>query len=62
MVLFLGGDATHLGGPAGHRMQNLHFSTHLRQLRGYLAFTDLINNQSIGWPQGNLHTLLCIFK
>ena len=46
-TIFEGG-ATHLGGPVGHRMQNVHFSRHLRQLRGYLAFTDLIKNQSIG--------------
>ena len=25
----LGGGATHLGGPVGHRTQNVHFSTHL---------------------------------
>ena len=55
------GGVTHLGGPAGHRMQNVHFSTHLRQLRGYLAFTDLIKNQSIGEPQGTLHTMVLIF-
>ena len=42
--------ATHLGGPVGHRTQNVHFSTHLRQLRGYSALTDLIKNQSIGVP------------
>ena len=41
-----------------HRMQNVRFSTHLRQLRGYLALTDLIKNQSIGGPQGTLHTLV----
>ena len=45
-----GGGLTHLGGPAGHRMQNVHFSTHLLQLRGYSALTDLIKNQSIGVP------------
>ena len=45
-----GGGATHLGGPVGHRMQNVCFSTHLRQLRGYSALTDLIKNQSIGVP------------
>ena len=61
MVPFLGG-ATHLGGPAGHRTQNVCFSTHLRQLRGYSAFTDLIKNQSIGGPQGTLHTLVWIFE
>ena len=50
MVPFLGGGATHLGGPVGHRTQNVSFSTHLRQLRGYSALTDLIKNQSIGVP------------
>ena len=40
----------------GHRMQKVCFSTHLRQLEGYLGFTDLIKNLSIGfeyvtdWP------------
>ena len=62
MVPFFGGGVTHLGGPAGHRMQNVHFSTHLQQLRGYSAFTDLIKNQSIGGPQGTLHTLVWIFR
>ena len=28
--------------------EKLDFSAHLRQLKGYLAFTDFINNQSIG--------------
>ena len=41
----------------GHRMQNVHFSTHLQQLRGYLAFIDLINNQSIA-GEGNFWGLL----
>ena len=53
---------THLGGPAAHRTQNVCFSTHLRQLRGYLALTDLIKNQSIGVPQGTLDTLVWIFE
>ena len=57
MVPFLGG-STHLGSPVGHRTQNVRFSTHLRQLRGYSASTDLIKNQSIGGPQGTLHTLV----
>ena len=56
------GGVTHLGGPEGHRMQNVRFSTHLQQLRGYLALTDLIKNQSIGVPQGTLHTLVWIFE
>ena len=42
----------------GHRIQNVCFSTHLRQLRGYSALTDLIKNQSIGGSQGTLHTLV----
>ena len=61
VVPFLGG-ATHLGGPVGHRMQNVHFSIHLQQLRGYSALTDLIKNQSIDGPQGTLHTLIWIFE
>ena len=28
--------------------EKLHFSAHLRRLKGYLAFTDFIKNQSIG--------------
>ena len=43
-------------------MENVHFSTHLRQLRGYLALTDLVKNQSIGGPQGTLNTLVWIFE
>ena len=61
MVPFWGG-ATHLGGPVGHRTQNVCFSTHLRQLKGYSAFTDFIKNQSIGGPQGTLDTLGWIFE
>ena len=53
-----GGGLTHLEGPVGHRTPNVRFSTHLRQLRGYSALTDLIKNQSIGGPQGTLHTLV----
>ena len=49
-TIFFGGGVTHLGGPVGHRTQNVRFSTHLRQLRGYWALTDLIKNQSIGMP------------
>ena len=45
-----GGVCNTLRGPAGHRTQNVLFSTHLRQLRGYSALTDLIKNQSIGVP------------
>ena len=61
VVPFFGGCDT-LRGPAGHRMQNVCFSTHLRQLRGYLAFTDFIKNQSVGGPKGTLHTLVWIFE
>ena len=50
MVVPFLGDATHLGGPAGQRLQDVHFSTHLRQLKGYSVFTDFIKNQSIGVP------------
>ena len=28
--------------------EKLHFSAHLRRLKGYSAFTDFIKNQSIG--------------
>ena len=28
--------------------EKLHFSAHLRQLKGYSAFTDFFKNQSIG--------------
>ena len=35
------------GGLVGHWKQKLCFLTHLRQLRGYSALTDLIKNQSI---------------
>ena len=56
------GGVTHLGGPAGHRMQNVRFSTHLRQLKGYSGFTDLIKNLSIGVEYGVLHTLVWIFE
>ena len=38
------------------------FSTHLQQLRGYSALTDFIKHQSIGAPQGPLHTLVWIFE
>ena len=62
VVPFWGGGATYLGGLAGHRIQNVRFPTHLRQLRGYLAFTVFIKNQSIGGPQGTLDTLVCIFE
>ena len=47
VVPFFGG-VTHLGGLAGHCKQRFHILTHLQQLRGYSALTDLIKNQSIG--------------
>ena len=56
------GGATHLGSPAGHRMQTVHFSTHLQQLKEYSGFTDLIKNLSIGVEYGVLHTLVWIFE
>ena len=46
----------------GHRMQNVYFSTHLRQLKGYSGFTDLIKNLSICVEYGVLHTLVGIFE
>ena len=61
VVPFLGGCNT-LRGLVGHRMQNVCFSTHLRQLTGYSALTDLIKNQSIGGAQSTLHTLVWIFE
>ena len=61
VVPFFGG-ATHFGGPAGHRTQNVPFSTHLLQLKGYLGFTDLIKNLSNGVEYGILHTLVWIFE
>ena len=30
------------------KLEKLHFSAHLRWLKGYSAFTDFIKNQSIG--------------
>ena len=65
VVPFLGGCKT-LGGSG--RASNPKvlllggFSTHLQQLRGYSALTDFIKHQSIGAPQGPLHTLVCIFE
>ena len=51
MVPFLGGCDTLKGVPWAIKKtetEKLHFSAHLRQLKGYLAFTDFIKNQSIG--------------
>ena len=59
-TIFRGG-LTHSGGVARVLMQMVYFSTHLRQLRGYSALADFIKNQSIGVPEGTLHTLVWIF-
>ena len=65
VVPFLGGCET-LRGSGGALNPKVPFfggfSTHLRQLRGYSALTDFIKHQSIGAPQGPLHTLVCIFE
>ena len=47
MVPFWGGCDTS-GGSGGVLKTKVLFLTHLQQLRGYLALTDLIKNQSIG--------------
>ena len=47
-IIFSGVWHTWGGGLAGHRKQRLHFLTHLQHLRGSLALTYLIQNQSIG--------------
>ena len=43
-------DATILGGVrcTCDELEKLHFSAHLRCLKGYSAFSDFIKNQSIG--------------
>ena len=52
MVPFFGGGGNALKGlPWAIKKtetEQLHFSAHLRQLKGYSAFTDFIKNQSIG--------------
>ena len=51
MVPFLGGCDTLKGVPWAVKKtetEKLHFWGHLRLLKGYLAFTDFIKNQSIG--------------
>ena len=53
VVPFLGG-ATHL--------VPFFFLTHLQQLRGYLALTYLVKNQSTGVDYGTLGTLGWIFE
>ena len=55
------GGPTHSGGVAWVLVQMVCFSTHLRQLRGYSALADFIKDQSIGVPEGTLHTLVWIF-
>ena len=57
VVPFLRG-VTDFGHPAGSQKEIFYFLTHLQQLKGYLAFTDLIMNQSIGVVEGVLHTLV----
>ena len=37
-----------LGAVEKTETEKLHFSAHLRRLKGYSAFTDFIKNQSIG--------------
>ena len=39
-----------------------HFLAHLRQLKRYSGFIDLIKNLSIGVAYGLLHTLIWIFE
>ena len=51
MVPFLGGCDALKGVPwavGRNETEKLDFSAHLRQLKGYSAFTDFIKNQSIG--------------
>ena len=51
MVSFLGGCNTLKGVSSAvkkNETEKLDFSAHLRRLKGYLAFTDFIKNQSIG--------------
>ena len=51
MVPFLGGCDALKGVPWAvkkNETEKLHFSAHLRRLKGYSALTDFIKNQSIG--------------
>ena len=51
MVPFLGGCNALKGVPwavGKNETEKLDFSAHLQRLKGYLAFTDFIKNQSIG--------------
>ena len=49
MVPFLGGCNALKGVSwAVKKTEKLDFSAHLRRVKGYLAFTDFIKNQSIG--------------
>ena len=51
MVPFFGRCDTLQGVPRAVKKtetEKLHFWGHLRRLKGYLAFTDFIKNQSIG--------------
>ena len=62
VVPFLGGCDT-LGASSGALNAKVPFSlTHLRQLRGYSAFTDLAKNQSTGVDYCTLDTLGWIFE
>ena len=60
-TIFWGGCDT-LKGVPGAIQKKLHFSAHLRCLKGYLGFTHLTKNQSIGVAWGVLHTLMWIFE
>ena len=65
MVPFLGGCDALKGVPWAvekDETEKLDFSAHLRQLKGYSAFTDFIKNQSIGAAWGVLDTLVWIFE
>ena len=52
MVPFLGGGCNALKEVSSAvektETEKLHFSAHLRQLKGYSAFTDFTKNKSIG--------------
>ena len=66
MVPFLGGGCDGLKGVLWAvkktETEKLHFSAHLRWLKGYLALTYFIKNQSIGVSYGGLDTLVWIFE
>ena len=65
MVPFLGGCDTLKGVSWAIKKtetEKLDFSAHLRRVKGYLAFTDFIKNQSIGVSYDVLDTLVWIFE